>query len=92
MRYRSACLLTSLLRVVFSSVGISLIIMEVIESAVVAFFVCFAEDPNALASTKSLIYDAMVDSIQRHRQARPQIFANQPNPIPQRPGQPQQNY
>lgn len=75
------------------SFGISMILFETIASSVIAFFVCYAEDPVALEQTKPHVYEAMIDSITRHQQARPQVFINQPNPIRRRhQGQQQQAY
>jgi hypothetical protein len=66
------------------SFGISMILFEVVASSVIAFFVCYAEDPVALETTKPHVYEAMVQSVTQHQQLRPQVFINQPNPIRRR--------
>lgn len=59
------------------AMGVVLIAMEVVGSAVVAFFVCYAEDPVALRTTKPHLYESMVNAQTRHRGARPKVYATQ---------------
>lgn len=57
------------------ALGIVLIAMEVVGSAVVAFFVCYAEDPVALRTTKPHLFESMANAQSRHRGARPKVYA-----------------
>lgn len=63
------------------ALGLSLIIFELIESAVTSFFVSFAIDPAVLQQTKPHVYDALMQSINQHRQVRPTVYAGITNPI-----------
>ena len=42
--------------------AISSIILRVVQSTIIALFVCFAEDPNALKENRPLQYDMLVSS------------------------------
>jgi hypothetical protein len=55
------------------SFGISMILFEVVASSVIAFFVCYAEDPVALETTKPHVAEAMIQSVTQHQQLRPQV-------------------
>jgi hypothetical protein len=61
------------------SMGICIVAMEVVASAVVALFVCWAEDPQAMLNTKPHLYAAMTGAIGQHRIASPPQQGSRPN-------------
>jgi len=53
------------------ALSVCLVGMEVVASGVVALFVCWAEDPEALRRTKPHLHDAMCGAIGEHRISQP---------------------
>jgi hypothetical protein len=45
---------------IFVGMGVSLCILEVVHSSVVSFFVCYAEDPSVLSSSKPEVASRLV--------------------------------
>jgi len=58
------------------ALGIGIVVMEVVSSAVVAFFVCYAEDPAVLQATKPDIYNHIQEAFQGHKAACPPRVQN----------------
>jgi cytochrome c biogenesis factor len=56
---------------------VCMVAMEVVSSAVVALFVCWAEDPSALLNTKPHLHAAMTGALGQHRIDRPQAYTQQ---------------
>ena len=46
---------------------VTLVAMELISSAVIAFFVCYADDPNVLQQTKPGVYNDLQNAIHNYR-------------------------
>ncbi len=59
------------------ALAICMVCMEVVSSAVVALYVCWAEDPHTMLETKPHLHQAMTGAIGQHRIDRPQAYVAQ---------------
>ena len=66
-----------------TALGVTMVALEVVASAVTAFFVCYAEDPAALQNSKPELQAALAQAVQRHRTASGKVVVQSNRKQPQ---------